>query len=294
MFIDTHAHLNFPAFVKDRDKLIKECLKKDFWMLNVGTNLFTSKKAVEIAQNYNEGVYASVGLHPINFNTGLTRMKIDESETDKEESSFESEFDYEEYRKLALPNFQDKNLEGRAPNKKVVAIGEIGLDYYWKPKTKIKLEKFKEAQNVLFRQQVKLAKELDLPIIIHCRMAHNDLLAILRYLSTIYESKFKGVIHCFTGNWEQAKTYMEMGFHIGFNGIIFKFDQEDIIKKIPLDRVLIETDCPYLLPPKYKKKINDPMGVEYVAKEIARIKKFTLKAVADQTTQTAQKLFLKI
>ncbi|MBU3964536.1 TatD family hydrolase, partial [Patescibacteria group bacterium] len=208
----------------------------------------------------------------------LTRMKIDESEADKEESLFESEFDYEEYRKISL-------------DKKVVAVGEIGLDYYWKPKTKIKLEKFKQAQNILFRQQVKLAKELDLPIIIHCRMAHNDLLAILSYLCTIYGSKFKGVIHCFTGNWEQTRAYMEMGFHIGFNGIIFKFNQDDIIKKIPLEKMLIETDCPYLLPPKYKKKINDPMGVEYVAEEIAKTKGISLKQVAEQTTKNAKELF---
>ncbi|PIS34495.1 MAG: hydrolase TatD [Parcubacteria group bacterium CG08_land_8_20_14_0_20_43_9] len=278
MYFDTHAHLNFPVFAKNRDKLIEECLRKDFWMLNVGTNLFTSKKAIEIARNYDEGIYASVGLHPINFDTGLSRMKIDESEAVEEENPFESEFDYEAYKKIAS-------------DEKVVAIGEIGLDYYWKPKTKIKLEKFKEAQNILFRQQVKLAKELDLPIIIHCRMAHNDLLEILAYLSTIYGSKFRGVIHCFTGNWEQAKTYMAMGFHIGFNGIIFKFNQEDIIKKISLDKVLIETDCPYLLPPKYQKKINDPMGVKYIAEEIAKIKNIGLKEVADQTTQSGKALF---
>ena len=278
MYFDTHAHLNFPVFAKDRDKLIEECLRKDFWMLNVGTNLFTSKKAIEIARNYDEGIYASVGLHPINFDTGLSRMKIDESEAVEEENPFESEFDYEAYKKIAS-------------DEKVVAIGEIGLDYYWKPKTKIKLEKFKEAQNILFRQQVKLAKELDLPIIIHCRMAHNDLLEILAYLSTIYGSKFRGVIHCFTGNWEQAKTYMAMGFHIGFNGIIFKFNQEDIIKKISLDKVLIETDCPYLLPPKYQKKINDPMGVKYIAEEIAKIKNLDFQKVAEITAQNAKGLF---
>jgi TatD DNase family protein len=278
MYFDTHAHINFPAFTKDRDKLIKECLKKDFYMINVGTNFFTSQKAIEIAQNYKEGIYASVGLHPINFDTGLTRMRIDNSETDEKENPFEVEFNYEEYKKIAL-------------DKKVVAIGEIGLDYYWKPKTKIKIEKFKEFQNVLFRQQVKLAKELDLPIIIHCRMAHDDLIAILKYLTTIYGPEFKGVIHCFTGTWKQAESYMRMGFHIGFNGIIFKFNQDDIIKKIPLEKVLLETDCPYLLPPDYKKKINDPMGVEYVAKEIAKIRNISLEQVADKTSQNAKSLF---
>ena len=281
MYFDTHAHLNFAAFVKDRDRVIKKCLKNDVWLINVGTNFFTSQKAVEIAQNYKEGIYAAVGLHPINLDTGLSRQKIDENElVENEGSPFEKEFDYEKYKKLAQ-------------KKKVVAIGEIGLDYYWKPKTKKRLEDFKRKQEFLFLEEVRLAKELDLPVIIHCRMAHEDLLRILRKQSSIYDSKFRGVIHCFTGNVEQAKKYMELGFLLGFNGIIFKLDLARVIKETPLDKILIETDCPYLSPPKYNKR-NDPMGVKYVAEEIARIKKIPLKKVADQTTKNAQELFISI
>jgi len=280
MFFDTHAHLNFAAFVKDRDFIIRKCLKDNIWLINVGTNFFTSQKAVEIAQKYDEGVYAAVGLHPINLDTGLTKMRADKDEDDGD-SPFEQEFDYEKYKKLAQ-------------SKRVVAIGEIGLDYYWKPKTKKRLEDFKFQQKNLFLAELRLAKELNLPMIIHCRMAHEDLLRILRKQSSIYDSKFKGVIHCFTGNWEQAKQYMELGFSIGFNGIIFKLDLEQVIKKIPLDKILLETDCPYLSPPGCDEKKNDPFGVKIIAQEIAKIKKLSLEDVADQTTKNAQKLFISI
>jgi len=282
MFFDTHAHLNFAAFVRDRDRVIKKCLKEKIWLINVGTNFFTSQKAIEIAQNYREGVYASVGLHPINLDTGLIKQKFDSDEFEEnKESPFEKEFDYEKYKKLAQ-------------SKRVVAIGEIGLDYYWKPKTKARLEDFKLRQENLFLTELRLAKELDLPIIIHCRMAHEDLLRILRKQFSIYDSQFKGVVHCFTGNEEQAKEYMELGFYIGFNGIIFKLDLDSVIKKIPLDKMLIETDCPYLSPPRYNQKRNDPLGVKFVARKISRIKKVPLEQVSVQTTKNAQKLFISI
>ena len=280
MFFDTHAHLNFATFVKDRDSIIKKCLKDNIWLINVGTNFFTSQKAVEIAQEYNEGVYSAIGLHPMNLDTGLIKTKIDKQE-DNGDTPFEQEFGYEKYKKLAQ-------------NKKIVAIGEIGLDYYWKPKTKKKLEEFKSMQKTLFHQEVRLATELDLPIIIHCRMAHEDLINSLKRLSAVYGKKLRGVIHCFTGSWEQAKEYIELGFLIGFNGIIFKLDLKQVIKKISLDNVLLETDCPYLSPPGYNRKKNDPFGVKIIAQEVARIKKFPLEKVADQTTKNAQKLFVRI
>jgi len=295
MFFDTHAHLNFAAFVRDRDRVIKKCLKEKVWLINVGTNFFTSQKAIEIAQNYREGVYAAVGLHPINLDTGLIKQKFDSDEFEEnKESPFEKEFDYEKYKKLALSNFQDENLGGRAQSKRVVAIGEIGLDYYWKPKTKARLEDFKLRQENLFLTELRLAKELDLPIIIHCRMAHEDLLRILRKQFSIYDSKFRGVIHCFTGSWQEAEEYMKLGFLLGFNGIIFKLDLDKVVKKMPLDKMLVETDCPYLSPPRYNQERNDPLGVKFTARKISRIKKIPLQQVADQTTKNAQKLFISI
>ncbi len=279
MFFDTHAHLNFTDFIRDRDSLVKKCLKNNVWLINVGTNFFTSQKALNIAQEYEQGVYAAIGLHPGNLEAEFTENL--ESETKGPlKNIIGEEFNYQGYKKLA----QDK---------KVVAIGEIGLDYFLKPESKKRLERFKKEQDFLFHQQVRLAKELDLPMILHCRRAHEDFLRILRKLYSSYDRKFQGVIHCFTGNIGQARKYIELGFLLGFNGIIFKLNLKDIIKKVPLDKMLIETDCPYLSPPGYDKKRNDPLGVKFVAEEIASIKKLSLEEVAHQTTQNAQKLFLK-
>lgn len=278
MLIDTHAHLNFAAFNKDKEKVIKRCLDNKVWMINTGTNFTTSKKAVEITHNYETGVFASVGLHPINLETGLVKRKIDELEGD----TFEKEFDYERYRELAK-------------SKKVVAIGEIGLDYYWKPKTTRKKELFKQTQKDLLYRELQLAKELDLPIIFHCRMAHEDLIEFLREQQTNNKEQLRGVMHGFVGTSEQLQEYLRMGFYIGFNGIIFKdiegIDFEENIKVTPLDRILIETDCPYLAPPEAGVERNEPLFVEYIAKEIAKIKNQSIEKVSEITTQNARKLF---
>jgi len=278
MLIDTHAHLNFPAFEKDRDKIIGKCLNENVLMINIGTNFETSKRAIEIAQRYKKGVYATVGLHPINLDTGLVKIKVDE----KEGRHFEREFDYEKYKKLAQ-------------SKKVVAIGEIGLDYYWKPKTTKKKKLFKEKQKELFLKELELAEELNLPIIFHCRMAHDDLLEILNYKLKAINYKPRGVMHGFVGTKEQLKEYLKMGFYIGFNGIIFKkiegINFEENIKNTPLERILIETDCPYLTPPKFEKERNEPIGVKYVAEKIAEIKNIPSAKIVEITTQNAKQLF---
>jgi len=271
---DTHAHLNFKAFDKDRDQIIKKCLQENIWMINVGTNFFSSKMAVEIANKYKKGVYASVGLHPINIKTN-SKFKI---QNYNKEDVLEEEFDYEKYKKLAQ-------------NKKVVAVGEIGLDYYYKPKTKKRLEEFKNKQKGIFLKQIELAQELNLPIIFHCRMAHQEMIEFLKQKTINQKQKIKGVIHCFTGNWEQAKEYLSMGFFLGFNGIIFKLNLDEIIQKTPLDKILVETDCPYLSPPGYKER-NDPLGLELIIEKIANIKSLKFQEVQKQTTENALNLFL--
>ncbi len=276
MLIDTHSHLNFTAFKEDFDKVIKNCLENNVWMINVGSQYTTSKKAVEIAERYEKGIYAAVGIHPIHLSAGIFKTKINKEEI--EFQTREEEFDEEKYKSLAK-------------SKKVKAIGEIGLDYYYRPKTKKKLELFKEKQKESFLKQLKLAKELNLPIIFHCRMAHQDLLEILQRPAF---SNLKGVIHCFTGNFEQAEKYLKMGFYLGFNGIIFKkiegIDFMEIIKKTPLDKILIETDCPYLTPPQIKGR-NEPLYVKYVAEKIAQIKNMSYEEIAEITTKNAKKLF---
>lgn len=280
MLFDTHAHLNFAAYKDDRNEVIKRALDNNVWLINVGSKYETSKRAVEIAQNYEQGVWAAVGLHPIHLETQLVKIKVDPEEIQQFQTA-EEEFNYQKYKELA-------------GSEKVVAIGEIGLDYYYKPKTKRKLELFKEKQKEVFEVQLKLARELNLPVIFHCRMAHDDLLKILKEQRVKNKERLKGVIHCFTGKWKQAEEYLEMGFYIGFNGIIFKniegIDFQENIRKIPLDRILIETDCPYLTPlPKTGR--NEPLYIKYVAKKIAELKEVSFEEVARVTTENARKLF---
>ncbi len=270
MLIDTHAHINFNAYKEDADEVIRRSLDNGVWMINVGSQYETSRKAVKIAEKYPAGVYAAVGLHPIHLTEGIFKVKLDE-----EESSFQTkneDFHYEKYKKLA-------------ESEKAVAIGEIGLDYYYRPKTKTKLNQFKERQKEVFLKQLALAEELNLPVIFHCRSAHQDLIEILAGRKTA-----RGVIHCFTGDWQQAEEYLAMGFYLGFNGIIFKLDLAEVIEKTPLKRILIETDCPYLTPPPMTGR-NEPLYVKYVAEKIAEIRKLRYKEISVITTENAKKLF---
>ncbi|MCD6177925.1 TatD family hydrolase [bacterium] len=278
MIIDSHAHLNFNAFLNDYQEVIERCLQENIWMINVGTKYETSKRAVEIAQEYEKGVWAAIGLHPIHLDTGLVKMKIDKEEI--EFKSREENFDYNKYKKLAR-------------SKKVVAIGEIGLDYYWKPKTKKKQELFKEKQKNALLSQLRLAKELGLPVIFHCRMAHKDLISILLENPDLRPSR--AVAHSFVGGKQDLKKYLNFGFYIGFNGIIFKeipgVDFKEIIKITPLNKILLETDSPYLAPPPFQNKRNTPLNTKYIAKEISRIKKIDFNKITEITTQNARELF---
>ena len=278
MIIDSHAHLNFNAFLNDYQQVIERCLQESIWMINVGTKYETSKRAVEIAQEYEKGVWAAIGLHPIHLDTGLVKMKIDKEEI--EFKSREENFDYNKYKELAR-------------SKKVVAIGEIGLDYYWKPKTKKKQELFKEKQKNALLSQLRLAKELGLPVIFHCRMAHKDLISILLENPDLRPSR--AVAHSFVGDKQDLKKYLDFGFYIGFNGIIFKeipgVDFKEIIKITPLNKILLETDSPYLAPPPFQNKRNTPLNTKYIAEEISRIKKINFNKITEITTQNARELF---
>lgn len=271
MLIDTHAHLNFNAYKNDLDNIIKRTQEQGVICIDVGTKYETSKRAIEIAEKY-EGIYAAIGMHPIHIKTDLLKIKMD-----PEEGAFKpltEEFDKDKYIKLS------------GISKKIVAIGEIGLDYYYRPKTKTKIEQFKSKQKEVFIKQLELAEELNLPVIFHCRMAHDDLIEILKN-----HSGPKGVIHCFTGTLEQAQEYIKMGLYIGLNGIIFKLSLDEVIKEIPLEKILIETDCPYLTPPQEAGKRNEPIFVKYVAQRIAEIKNIDYENVERVTTENAKKLF---
>lgn len=271
MTIDTHSHLNFNAYKEDADEVVKRSLRDGVWMVNVGSTYETSLRAIKIAERYDKGVYAAVGLHPIHLAEGIFKAKLD-----KEEVSFqtkEEDFDYEKYKKLTESG-------------KVIAIGEIGLDYYYRPKTSKKLNEYKNRQKEVLIKQLDLAEELNLPVIFHCRAAHQDLIEILKNQN----GRIKGVIHCFTGNAAEMQEYLSMGFFLGLNGIIFKLDLTEVVKKAPLDRILIETDCPYLTPEPMTGR-NEPLYVKYVAEKIAEIKKLSCQEIINVTFNNAVKLF---
>jgi len=294
--IDTHCHLNFKAFEKDADEVIGRTLAENIWMINVGSQLETSKKAVElagafnapeprsiVAEKYPQGVFAAIGLHPGHVTGHLLKNKLDSEELAAQESV--KDFNIDDYRRLAL------GPGGR----RVVAIGEIGLDYYYRPKGTARLEEFKNLQKRALLAQMDLAKELNLPIIFHCRSAHSDLIRILDARYQILDTSFRGVVHCFAGTWKEAEEYLKLGLYIGFTGIIFKqipgIDFKEVIKKTPLDKILVETDAPYLTPPAASPERNEPIFVKYIAEEIAKIKKLSYQEVSETTTLNARKLF---
>lgn len=231
-FIDTHAHLNFDDFKKDRFNIIEKCLLNNISMINVGTVFSDSQIAVDIGEKYDKGVYASIGIHPLYV--------------EKED------FDKTKFKELAK-------------SKKVIAIGEIGLDYFYNPKILSKEEYIKKQKEV-FLKQICLAEELDLPLIIHIREAFDDAYEILKH------KKSKGVLHCFTGSLKDLERFLNLGCYIGINGIIFKANLDEVIRNIPKDRILIETDCPFLTPPGFYDKRNNPMSVKIIKDKISEIR----------------------
>ncbi len=251
MYVDTHAHLNFEAFEKDYRDVINRALAADVkGIINVGSNFETSKKAIEIAEKYDKGVYAAIGLHPIHVK--------------------DEEFDEAAFLKLAK-------------NKKVVALGETGLDYYY-DKSSAKLQK------EIFRKFLQMSHAVSKPVILHSRDAGEDVLSVLME----ERPEPRGVMHCFPGDWPYAKVILDMGLYLSFTGLITfskNYGTFEVIKNTPLDRLMIETDCPFMTPEPYRGKRNEPAFVIEVAKKIAEIKKLPLEKVAEQTSKNAIKLF---
>jgi TatD DNase family protein len=283
MLIDTHSHLNFSAFKDDADETIVRALAKDIWLINVGTQSTTCERAVRMAEKYERGVYAAVGLHP----THLFETLVDESEFDVKFKSRSETWDADFYEKLAA-------------SEKVVAIGEIGLDYNFAPQN-IDLEMVKAEQKKVFRQALDCADRLNLPVIIHSRDTHDDIVPILKEYLDAGRLARRGVLHCFTGGWSDAERYLDLGFLISFTGIItfaprpkqMELQRQilEVVEKIPLDKIMVETDSPYLTPEPHRGERNEPQYVEFVARKIAQIKNIPFGEVASATTATAKKFF---
>lgn len=269
MLFDSHTHLNFHAFGEDLSDVIKHCQAFPMSLVNIGAAYDTSLKAVELAKN-NKNFYASLGLHPIHV--------------------FDEAFDAAKYQVLISEN---KN--------EVVALGETGLDYYHfsevEEKYGVDFATYQAKQAEVFIQHIKLAKQNDLALVVHGRNdKENKLNCYQDILSILKEQQVaKAVTHCFGGNLADAKDFIAAGFYLGFTGII-TFDKtgvlESIIKIMPRDKILIETDAPYLTPVPFRGKRNEPVNTQYVAEKIAEILNLTKAEVIELTYQNAKNLFL--
>ncbi|NQU03316.1 MAG: TatD family hydrolase [Syntrophaceae bacterium] len=251
MLIDTHAHLEMSEFDKDRDAVIERALENGVdAIIAVGINLEDSKKAIALAKSH-DAVYATVGVHPHDAKSIDTAT-------------------YDSLKKLA-------------EKEKVVAYGEIGLDFF-------RDRSPRDIQIKRFQEQLDLAGELKLPVVIHSRDAHSETFEILKK----HKGNLRGVLHCFSGDYEMATKYIDLGYYISIPGTI-TFPNAgklvEVVKKMPLDSLLVETDSPFLTPAPKRGRRNEPAYVAYVAKKISEIRGLTPEKVAIATTENARNLF---
>jgi len=282
MLIDTHTHVTFHEFKGESEEVVSRALEQEIWLVNIGTKLETSQAAIELAEKFEEGVYASIGIHPIHLIADITESASFEGH----QSSFTTKkqtFNYDEFKKLAQSS------------SKVVAIGETGLDYYRLGDKN--LEEVRKVQTEVFRQSIRLAKELNLALVVHGRGEADKPYAVYdEIIQIIKEEKIsRGSFHCFGGTLEQAREIVELGFNIGVTGIVtFKNAQvlQTIVKSIPLENIVIETDAPYLAPDPYRGKRNEPSYVSYVAAKIAELREIPLEKVMEETTVNARRMYI--
>ena len=251
MLFDTHAHMNDPAYDNDREAVLLGLKDKGVeLMMNVGCCLESSRDCIAMAEKY-PFVYASVGSHP------------DSADEVNEEV-------LEEYRKLCKLH------------SKVKAIGEIGLDYYYEDIPR-------EVQKQAFRMQMELAQELDMPVIVHEREAHDDGMRIVKEFK-----KVTGVFHCYSGSAEMARQLVDLGWYIGFTGVLtFKNARKAVetAERIPLERIVLETDCPFMAPVPFRGKRNDPGYLYLMAERLAELRNISVEEVHRITTENGKQLY---
>jgi TatD DNase family protein len=266
--IDSHTHVQFPIYKDDREDVINRAFEKGIWMVNIGTHLASSQSAIELADKYDEGMYASVGFHPGHIGS-------DFHDTNEEEVKNSESFDFQTFLEIAK-------------NAKVVGIGECGLDFY---RTEGLTDEIKEKQKEVFIHQVKLAHEVKKPLIIHCRDAFDDAIEILTAHKELLLPR-AGVIHFFSGTIENMQNLLNLGFYFGFGGVVtFAKAYEKIVEATPLEKILLETDAPYVAPVPFRGKRNEPLYMESTAAKIASWKGVSVDEVAQKTTQNARELF---
>lgn len=252
MIFDTHAHYDDEAFDEDRDRLLEEMHEKGVeFIVNIGASMDSCRKTLELTEKY-PFIYGAIGVHP--------------SETGE------------------LTGEDLLWIKEKAPRPKIVAIGEIGLDYHWQ-------EPDKEIQQKWFEEQLYLASEVKLPVVVHSREAAKDTLDILKGWQN---SKTRGVIHCFSYGKEMAREYLNMDYYFGIGGVLtFKNAKKlaEAAAYIPMERILLETDCPYLAPEPYRGKRNQSDYIDFVAAELSRIKKMSKEEVLIQTMRNAKDFY---
>lgn len=247
--VDTHCHLNHKDFNDDREDIFKEIEENMEFVVNIGYDLSSSRKSVEYAEKY-KNVYATVGLHPTDIGDEWN------------------------------PIVENALLE-MGKNEKVVAIGEIGLDYHW-------MTKNESVQKQWFREQMEIARKLNKPVVIHTREATEDTVKILKEFPDLH-----GIVHCYPGSYEIAMEVIG-NYYFGIGGVLtFKNSKKmvEVVKKLPLERLVIETDAPYLTPEPFRGKRNLPEYVKYVVEKIAEIKGVSAEEVAKITNQNAKEVY---
>ncbi len=251
MIFETHAHFDDEAYDKDRDTLLKSLNFHGVeGLVNVGAGMASSRKSIELAKEY-PFIYAAVGVHPEHV---------------------------EELNEDAM-----KELEEMAKEEKVVAIGEIGLDYYYDDVPR-------EIQKKWFKEQLELAVKVAKPVIIHSREAASDTMEIMKE----YQGKLGGIIHCFSYSKECADFFVKCGYYLGIGGVVTFSNAKklkEVVKEVPLDRMVLETDCPYLTPTPYRGKRNSSHYLPYVAEEIAKIKEIPVEEVIRITNENAKRVY---
>lgn len=247
---DTHAHFQDARFAEDRDAALSEAFDSGVsYIVNVGTDLATSKEAIALAEQYT-GCYAAIGVHP-------------------HDSAEATDADYAELAQLCA-------------HQKVVAIGEIGLDYHYDFSDRT-------AQMQAFRRQMQWAQDVGMPVVIHDREAHGDVFSVIREFP-----KVTGILHSYSGSAEWARQLVELGWYISFSGVITFQNANKVLeaaKAVPLDRLLIETDCPYLAPVPMRGKRNSSLYVRYTAERLAQLRDISFAELAEITTENAKRVF---
>ena len=255
MIIDTHAHYDDKAFEEDRQQLLQSMSEAGVdRIVNIGSSLEACKRTIQLMEQY-DFIYGVLGVHP----------------TDSKELT-ESDIEW---------------IKAQCALEKCVAVGEIGLDYYWD-------DPDREIQKKWFVRQLELAKEVNLPVVIHSRDAARDTVEIMKAQKA---EECGGVIHCYSYSREQAEIFLDMGFYFGIGGVVTFHNSrklKEVVEYLPMDRIVLETDSPYLAPVPFRGKRNDSRKLSYVVEQIANIKGISLEEVQQTTTQNARNLYPKL